>query len=235
MKIAFTATVTVTALFLAGCNRLTESRFVGTWRAETDKAIDEIALDSDHTYRHLLSSKVESTTPSPIEETGKWQVKDGQLHLDGTVTWAKQPMHTPLRLLKLSTDELVVRGSEARADTTFMRLHLPTCPESAGHRQENLIEKDLLGTWRIHYNTHEYEYSLNQDHSFSVAATTASGEHIDLDQHGTWQLLGNDLVLRFEEGPTTSAGERHLTVLHVGEHCIAIRVGDWSYTLMRLK
>jgi len=178
MKIAFTPFLIAIMLSLVSCDRVTEWRLVGTWRGEDDESVEEIALNSDRSYRELNGSKTELTIPSPIEQTGKWQVQDGQLYLDGTVTWAKQPIHTTLRLVKVRLNELIIRGSEATRDAAFMRLYLPTCHQSLSMAKTQITEKDLIGVWRVHYNTHDYEYSLNQNGSFSVGGTSQGATSI---------------------------------------------------------
>jgi hypothetical protein len=77
--------------------------------------------------------------------------------------------------MKLRMNELVVKANEGTAEVTFVRFRVPTCRESVFPAQRAISEKDLLGVWRVHWSTHDYEYSFNEDHSFSIAATIGAG------------------------------------------------------------
>jgi hypothetical protein len=62
MKIAFSAVLIAAAMTLVGCDRLTERRFVGTWRGEDDNGAEELYLNSDHTFDRLDTFKKELVT-----------------------------------------------------------------------------------------------------------------------------------------------------------------------------
>lgn len=235
MKIALSVILIASALSFVGCNRLTEQRLIGAWRAEDGEGVAELYLNRDHTFRNLNTFKEEFVTPSVIEETGIWSFQDGQLHLNGVVTWSKQPWKTTLRLIKLRINELVVRGTEATKDASFVRLHVPTCLESLSPAKRAPSEKDLFGVWRVHWSTHDYEYSFNEDHSFFEAAPI-NGEFVELD-HGIWRLSGADLMLQFKEHTANSANDAHLAIIHVGTNCLSIKVSteDRPYTFVRRK
>jgi len=102
-------TLSVGAMLLAGCNRFSEAKLIGTWRAESDDGIEEIFLKSDHAFRTLDTFKKELVTPGVIEELGRWHVEGDQLKFDGTVTWSKKPSQTTMRLVQITRDTLVIR------------------------------------------------------------------------------------------------------------------------------
>src|SRR5947209_1768151 len=93
-------TLSVGAMLLASCNRFSDAKLIGTWRAESDDGIEEIFLESDHTFRTLETFKKELVTPGVIEELGQWHVEGNHLKFDGTVTWSKKRSQTTMRLVQ---------------------------------------------------------------------------------------------------------------------------------------
>jgi hypothetical protein len=224
----------VGAMLVASCNRFTEARLFGTWREDNEINIEEIALNKDHTYRALISSKTELVIPSPLEETGTWRVEGNQIKLDGTVTWSKERSVITMILLRITGDTLVTKKSDANINSTYTRLQLPACAGSVVSGKHALNEADLFGTWQIHCNTHDYQYSLKNDHSVSAFAAI-SGETRLLDE-GTWRLSGNDLVMRLRSSSDGSAAEdEKWTITGAEADCFAIKVGRISYALTRVK
>ena len=39
----------------------------------------------------------------------------------------------------------------------------------------DVVDTDLFGSWRVHYNTHDYEIVLGRDHSIGVFANMPNG------------------------------------------------------------
>src|SRR5205823_6595715 len=79
----------VCAAMLSACSRLPEAKLIGTWRYEDEDGIEEVSFHPDHSFWSLETSKKELVTPSPLEETGSWQLKGDQLLLDSIVTCRK--------------------------------------------------------------------------------------------------------------------------------------------------
>lgn len=87
--------VAVCAMTLTGCNRITEAKLLGTWRAEDDETVNEIACRRDHSFTSWTSWKNELTTPSVAIGAGDWQLQDRQLVVRFTKnvpvdTWAEK-------------------------------------------------------------------------------------------------------------------------------------------------
>jgi hypothetical protein len=226
-------TLSVGVMLVASCNRFTEARLVGTWRDDNEVGIEEIALDGDHTFRALNTFKKELVIPSVTEETGTWQVEGNQLKLDGTVTWSKKGSNTTMSLLQITKDTLVARRPGGNMNVTYTRLRVPACATSiVGGNALN--EAYLFDTWQIHSNTHDYQYSFRNDHSVSVSALN-SGRRFQVDE-GTWRLSGNDIVMQFKNSGNEPANEEERwAITGTGADCFAIKAGQISYTLSRVK
>jgi hypothetical protein len=140
-------TLSVCAMLLASCNRLSDAKLIGTWRTENDDGTEEIFLKSDHTFRTLETFKKELVTPGVIEELEQWHVEGDQLKFDGTVTWSKRRSQATMRLVQITRDTLVVRRPDARINESYKRLYLPLCAESLVGSKYGFSEKGLVGTW----------------------------------------------------------------------------------------
>lgn len=226
----------MTTLLVAGCNRFTEAQLVGTWRAENEDAINEIALYGDHTFRELFTSLKEFTTPSPIEETGTWRVERNQLKLDSTVTWSKERRQLKYQLLQITKDTLHMKYLEGNGTAgTWMRLDEPSCASlSALTTQHSLREDDLIGVWQVHFHTHDYQYAFEKDHSVILSALYLGNR--EPFAKGSWHVMGNDLIVREKGRSDTEETETKWTFTGMGTDCFTIKDAEsWSYVLKRLK
>ena len=100
--------VGVCAMTLAGCNRITEAKLAGTWRAEDDETVNEIACRRDHSFTSWTSWKNELTTPSVGIGAGDWKLQDRQLVVHFTKyvpvdTWANEDKEITFKIVKIQS------------------------------------------------------------------------------------------------------------------------------------
>ena len=119
--------VAVCAMTATACNRLSDAKLAGIWRAEDDTTINEIACRSDHTFTSWTSWKNDLTTPSVGIGAGEWRLQDHQLivHLKKYVlvdTWADEDKEITFKILKSDNDALLIKNFDDNKTVTYKRL-----------------------------------------------------------------------------------------------------------------
>lgn len=99
-------------------------------------------------------------------------------------------------------------------------------------------DADFVGTWRIHFNTHDYEILFNEDHTCGDFAQVEGARKQFFT--GIWHIDGNQLIADAKSVPMfegESIHKSHLRWLVTGiePQTIAIKDGPVSYCLERLK
>jgi hypothetical protein len=221
----------------AGCNRLTEAKLLGTWRAEDDQTVEEIACRKDHSFTAWTSWKNELTTPSVAIGAGDWQLQGHELVVHFTKgvpvdTWSNEDKHIRFTIVKLGNDALLMKNFDGSKVVTYKRLSPDYTLAPMKHAPN---DGDFVGTWHIHYNTHDYEYRFNQDHS-TVTSYRLDGRVVELAT-GLWRLERNVLTMDVKidsDGPVKNRTIRW-AITGVEPKRIAIKDGPVSYTLQCLK
>ncbi len=221
---------------VTGCNRITEAKLAGTWRAEDDETVNEIACRRDHTFTSWTSRKNELTTPGVAIGAGDWKLQDRQLVVHFTKyvpvdTWADEDKQIMYKIVNIRNDALLMKNFDGSKVLTYKRL-LPDYVLSPMKGIPN--DADFVGTWKMHYNTHDYEMSFKKDHSYGDFAQL-QGVREQLFS-GIWHTDGNRLIVdaKSVEDPTRKS---HLSwsVTAIESQRIAIRDGPVPYILERLK
>ena len=230
----------VCAVTVAGCNRFTEAKLFGTWRSEDADVVDEIACRADHTFTSWASFKNELTTPSVLIEVGTWRVQGHQLivhctksvHVDSFVNNDEQ---ITFPLVRVSKDALQMKNFDGSKVLTYKRLSHDYALDPIKRAP---IDADFVGSWQIHYNTHDCEIAFNKDHSYSLfVAVNASWEQFFT---GSWHTSGNRIVIdrkSVPQYPGESVEESQLrwTVTGIDSQKLAIKDGPVPYILERLR
>ena len=232
--------VAVCAMTATACNRLSDAKLAGIWRAEDDTTINEIACRSDHTFTSWTSWKNVLTTPSVGIGAGDWRLQDHQLivHLKKYVlvdTWADEDKEIAFKILKSDNDALLIKNFDDNKTVTYKRLlpdHVLTPMKRAP------TDADVVGIWRIHFNTQDYEMLFSRDHTYG-SFVQAEGVRQQLFS-GTWHIDGNQLRVGAKsvpmfEGESIDKSELRWVVTAVEPQRIAIKDGPVSYCLERSK
>jgi hypothetical protein len=225
---------------LTGCNRLTEAKLLGTWRAEDDETVNEIACRRDHSFTSWTSWKNELTTPSVAIDAGDWKLEDGQLLVHFTKyvpvdTWADEDKEIGFRIVKTGNDALLMKNFDGSKVLTYKRL-LPDLVLTPIKRPPR--DADFIGAWQIHFNTHDYEMLFNQDHTCGDFAQVA-----DVRKQffaGIWHIDGNRLIVDAKsvpmfKGDSIRKSQLRWLVTGIELQRIAIKDGPVSYCLERLE
>jgi hypothetical protein len=109
---------------LTGCNRITEAKLLGTWRAEEDETVNEIACRRDHSFTSWTSWKNELTTPSVAIGAGDWKLQNRQLVVHFTKyvpvdTWADEDKEIRFRIVKIGNDALLMKNFDGSKVLTY--------------------------------------------------------------------------------------------------------------------
>jgi hypothetical protein len=110
-----------------------------------------------------MSWKNELSTPSVAIGAGDWQLQDRKLGIRFTKyvpvdTWAEEDKQMTFAIVKIRNDVLLMKNFDGSKVLSYKRL-LPDYVLAPIKRAPN--DADFLGTWQIHYNTHDYEMSFN--------------------------------------------------------------------------
>jgi hypothetical protein len=230
----------ICAVALTGCNRVTEAKLLGTWRAENDETVNEITCRRDHSFTSWTSWKNELTTPSVAISAGDWQMQDRGLVVHFTKyvpvdTWAEEDKQMKFAIVKIRNDALLMKNFDGSNVLTYKRL-LPDYVLAPMKRAPN--DADFIGTWKIHYNTHDFEMSFSRDHRYGNFARVEGV----LQQFftGTWHTDGNQLIVDAKsvpmfEGDSVHKSRMRWLVTGIEPQRIAIKDGPVTYCLERLK
>jgi hypothetical protein len=230
----------VCAMILTGCDRITEAKLFGTWRAEDGETVYEISCGRDHTFTAWTDVKNELTTPSCLISSGEWQLTGQQLVVHFTKhvavdSWENEDTRTSFAVLKITGDTLLMKNFDGSKVFTYHRLS-PECVLSPMKRAPT--DADFIGTWRIHYHTRDYEMTFNQDHTGSDFAWI-DGVRKQLFT-GIWRIESNHLsidstsVPAFDGDSVRKSWLRWL-VTGIEPERISMKDGPVSYCLERSK
>jgi hypothetical protein len=174
-----------------GCDRLSEGKLVGTWRSEDENAVDEIAFHRDHTLVCWSCPKKELSTPQTSVSVGEWHIRGNQIEIESKqLTWPTPSQHRSLQIKTITNDSLLLKDPK---EPRFSRLETPECVAAEPAATPYPIEPNIVGTWQIHYNTHDFKYRLAPDHTVAVSARD-SGEFQPMWK-GTWSVADNHLTM----------------------------------------
>jgi hypothetical protein len=73
-----------------------------------------------------------------------------------------------LFLVKLTGDSLLAKPA-AEPPIQFQRLDVPSCRSAAAGSPAIAVERNIVGTWQMHYHTHEFRYRFAPDHTVAVS------------------------------------------------------------------
>jgi hypothetical protein len=178
----------------AGCNRLSEGKLVGTWRGENENAVDEIAFNHDHTLVWWNCGKKELSTPQTIVSAGEWHIQGNQIDIESKqLTWPTPLQHRKLQIMENSNDRLLLKDLKEATVVTYGRIEAPVCVASEPGATPYPLEPNIVGTWQVHYNTHDFKYRFAPDHTVAVSARD-SGEFQPMWK-GAWSVAGNNLIM----------------------------------------
>ncbi len=126
--------------------------------------------------------------------SGEWHINRNQIDVaTKQLTWPAPLEHRLLQIEKITRDALLLKTPSSASAVKFIRLETPACAASAASAIPSQIEPNILGSWQVHYNTHDYKYHFTSDHGVAVSARD-SGEFQPMWK-GTWSVAGADLVM----------------------------------------
>ena len=224
-------------VMLTSCSRFTEVKLLGTWRSEDEDTVEEFACREDRAFTSWTSFKNELTTPSVFIGAGEWHVQGHQLVVHFTKgvavdAWSNEDKQTRFKLVKISNDVLLMKNFDGSKILTYKRL---AHDYALAPMKRAPNDADFVGTWQVHYNTHDYEHRFNEDHSI-VTSYRLDGRVIEMAT-GLWRLERNVLTMDVKidsDGPVENRTIRW-AITGVEPKRIAINDGPVSYTLQRLK
>ena len=147
------ATLALLGMF-ASCERMAERKLVGTWRADKDGAVDELAFHADHTLVWWMCP-AELSTPQTFVSEGEWHVRRNRIEIDSKLLTSPSPSeHHSLQILQSGEDSLLVKDTKEDSTSRFQRLELPTCAAPPPGSIPIGLEPNIIGTWEVHYHTH---------------------------------------------------------------------------------
>ncbi len=210
-----------------------QAKLIGTWRYEDEDGVEEISFRPDHTFWQLETSKKEFITPSPLEETGSWQLKGDQLLLDSVVTWNKQQNQFSRTVVSVGGTALVIKTVDGSKSLLYKRLAEVACDPSSDPSSA-LSEATLLGSWQTHYNTHDYQYRFSRDGRVDLFYLFPDGLWQPL-LAGEWHIENGKLFIQFQKDASGPIQEKEdiWTPIAIRANCIAMRGNSSRPCIMR--
>ena len=208
-------------LLLANCDRAAERKLIGTWRAEKDGAVDEVVFRADYTLVWWMCP-AELSTPQTFVSSGEWQVRSNRIEMDTKLLTSSEPAeHRSLQIVQLTKDSLLAKPPTEPAGE-FQRLDIPSCPTSMSGSSATAIEPNIVGTWQIHYHTHELRYRFASDHTVAVSGLV-SGQFDPLWK-GSWLISGGDLLMELQpDSPGMGEQKPHWKLYGFQRDCFWIK------------
>jgi hypothetical protein len=235
-----TLRLSVIALFAAlslGSAVAKDDRLIGTWRSDEGEAVEEYAFRQDHTFMSWVQAKgAVLHTPGVIIETGIWKRDGDRLRIEPKKTNSTKPRAPfTLLILRMSEDRMIAKELGRKKSGTLRRLDLPSCASAPeGKLDPAAVEPQLVGTWKIHLNTHDYEMIFRADRTFAATAQV-EGHQVDVPS-GTWRLDGDKLIVELEkEKEDDEQSGFRWTIVGFERDCVALRYGTMQLALGRLK
>jgi hypothetical protein len=157
--------------------------------------VDEIAFRSDHTLVRWMCP-AELSTPQTFVSSGDWRVRSKRIEIDTKLLTSSAPAeHHSLQIVQLTKDSLLAKPPTEPA-VEFQRLDIPSCRSTAAGSSAIAVEPNIVGTWQVHYHTHEFRYRFAPDHTVNVSGL-ASGQFDPLWK-GSWSVSGGDLLMELQ-------------------------------------
>ena len=195
-------------MLVFGCHRFTNAKLVGTWRFEDDNEIEEMSLNEDHSFQSVTTYKNELSTPSSFPEKGTWRVEGAELRIESASVYIPKDRKTRRHgIIDLTRGVLQVKNVDGTKSVTYRRLELPSCDDGSVVASEQTVrEADLLGSWKIHYTTHDYQLRLMPNGQLAMLGFIS--DQWDPLSEGKWHIQGNHLIMDSAKS-SSEADPRH--------------------------
>ena len=240
----------LTALVFGSCTRFPDAKLAGTWRTEDETAVEEIALRDDHTFTRWIDYKGVLTTPSVPTSAGEWHIKGDQLVVHFSWTngppkkenfkvvdgWAEDDQEFRPKLIRLDAEALTIKDPDESSRRTFRLISRDRSVKLI--RGRSVIDSDVRGRWRVHFDTRDYELFFAEDHQV-VDFAEVEGQQKKLHT-GTWRIERNDELIADVKSVPFFAGEsikeNHFKwkIVGIEPNRIAIKEGPIGYIMHRI-
>jgi hypothetical protein len=181
--------------FVTGCARFTDGDVIGTWRFEDGNGVEELTLRADHSFSAIQTYKLELSTPSVFEDRGTWQIEGNELKINAALVYTPNDWKRRTGVKDTAEGGLIVNSGAGTKQHLYQRFDLPVCrnatPIAAG---KGILERDLIGAWKMHFNTHDYQVRLSSDSEMTLLAFI-EGKWDRLFE-GKWRTEESRLVIR---------------------------------------
>jgi hypothetical protein len=236
VKTASIVIITISAVSFTSCDRSTDSKIVGTWRWEDEHNVEELTLTPDHSFRSLTTYKQILATPSVAIEVGSWQQQANELRFDATLTFDKTKRQIKRTVSSVTEDSFTMMNFADHKIVTYHRFQMPLCNGVPIVEATAVRDSDLLGSWELHYNTHDYKFNLLPNGRLEMYGLIDS-QWSQLSG-GKWHISDHELIWQADKASyeETEPPVRKLIISSAGKDCFGIKEDDsLEYALRRAK
>jgi hypothetical protein len=215
----------------AGCGKIADGRLFGLWRSEIGEdpytEIDELRLNPDHTFFSWMCP-AELTTPQTFVYGGEWHVRGNHIEMDSRLLNKEAlPEHRSFQVLPSKDDELLVKNMDDGKTFRFHRFNLPRCTTSSAQSDPVEIDRNIVGSWDVHYHTHDFKYRLAPDHTVNVLGKLSQSDKYFPLWKGTWDASGPSLSMDLKSDARGSQDKKVHWILYRFQHdCFFIKDPD---------
>jgi hypothetical protein len=167
-------------------------------------------------------------TPGVIVESGAWNLTGRELEMNPKTTNSVEVGDpTKLTIDWLGDTKLVWKTSTGTSHISARRLNLPQCSGRVVPSAIS-IEETIVGTWQVHYRTHDYQEDYKSDKSVTISAQI--GREMKTIHDGAWRVDGTSLLLDIN-----GRGDYKRPVVAIENDCITVTEDGLRYTRQRIK
>lgn len=160
----------------------------------------------------------------------------------GVDDWEHEDERRQFIVVKSSRDTLQLQDPDEKRIVRYRRL-FPDYVVQACTRVP--LDQDVFGSWRVHYNTHDYEIVLGRDHSYGVfvnlsnSRQPAQGNPRQQLWTGAWRIENGRLLTDVKtvpsfEGESIETRRGAWSIIGIERNRIAVRDGPVRYVWQRL-
>jgi hypothetical protein len=208
-------------------------QLVGLWRSTSEERFSEIDLRRDGSFTSFSRNNAILAVVPLQEQFGTWHIAGDRLTLNATDSYSKKRSQKRLQLMEISKNRLEITVS-GHTDT-YRRIHLPICSEVSAETRA-VREEELIGIWRCHYRTHDYEFSFQRGHRVTLYGADPPDRPSKM-YTGSWKLKGNTLTTMPPRDSLDTPDEKSVwRITQIGRQCLVfLDDSSMPYVLQRLR
>ncbi|MEY2562289.1 MAG: hypothetical protein QOH88_482 [Verrucomicrobiota bacterium] len=210
-----------------------DQRLLGIWRFEDENSIEELAFYQDRSFRSLDRNKYELSTPGLGDWRGTWRAEGDRIHIDSALVYT--PGDYKIRTGRYDSDReiLLMKTRDGARTLNYTRLVEPSCLTESPSKVRT-SEAQLLGAWKVHCYTHDYEYRFLRHGKLLVFSPEIPDPEPLFEMK--WHVDGNTLIFDAKKHSARDQPKQAWPVLDMQRDCFRAKdIDGFTQTFVRLR